>query len=40
VRLTVEAPLPGNTRIPFSDIKDACAAAVRSLAEDNLKKSA
>lgn len=40
VRLTVEAPLPGNTRIPFADIKDACAAAVRSLAEDNIQKSA
>jgi len=34
VHKTVEAPLPGNIRIPFSDIQDACAAAIRNLAEE------
>ena len=36
VRQTVEVPLPGNTRIPFTEIQDACAAAVRSLVEETL----
>jgi hypothetical protein len=40
VRQTVEVPLPGSTRIPFSDIQAACAAAIRSLAEENIQKSA
>jgi hypothetical protein len=40
VRLTVEAPLPGNTRIAFADIQNACAAAVRALAEEFQQKTA
>ena len=40
VRLTVEAPLPGNTRIAFADIQNACAAAVRALAEEFQQKAA
>jgi hypothetical protein len=34
VHKTVEAPLPGNLRIDFADIQDACAAAVRSLVDE------
>jgi hypothetical protein len=34
IHKTVEAPLPGNIRIPFADIQDACAAAIRTLAEE------
>ena len=40
VHKTVEAPLPGNIRIKFSDIQDACAAAIRSLAEETIQKQA
>jgi len=36
IHKTVEAPLPGNVRIPFADIQDACAAAIRGLAEESL----
>jgi hypothetical protein len=39
VRQTVEAPLPGNIRIPFSDLQYACAAAIRSLAEETVRCS-
>jgi hypothetical protein len=38
IHKTVEAPLPGNIRIPFADIQDACAAAIRTLAEETLEK--
>jgi hypothetical protein len=34
VHKTVEAPLPGNIRIPFADIQDACAAAIRALVDE------
>jgi hypothetical protein len=34
INTTVQAPLPGNIRIPFADIQNACAAAIRSLAEE------
>jgi len=40
VHKTVEAPLPGNIRINFSDIQDACAAAIRALAEEMMGKQA
>jgi hypothetical protein len=40
VHKTVEGPLPGNVRINFADIQDACAAAIRSLADETMQKSA
>jgi hypothetical protein len=40
VHKTVEAPLPGNIRIPFTDIQDACAAAIRNLAEEIMTRPA
>jgi len=39
VHKTVEAPLPGNIRINFSDIQDACA-AIPALAEETMQKQA
>jgi hypothetical protein len=36
INSTVQAPLPGNIRIPFADIQDACAAAITALVEQTL----
>jgi hypothetical protein len=39
-RLSMEAPLPGNSRIAYTDIHDACTAAVRSIIDEQNSKAA
>jgi hypothetical protein len=39
-RLSMEAPLPGHSRIAYSDIHDACAAALRTIIQEQNSKAA